>query len=182
MGQVSSDAKETMSDLAPTPTPTRGHVDRRTVVTGITWAVPAVAFAVAAPAAAASTTDIGAYRLAGSCGVAGIVDPGFTLTAGPSAPVPVGTTLLVSGTGVNSIGVFSISGGTATQNRLTATTTQFTLTSELRAGATMAFRTRLSANQTWTLTGNTTLPTDYTGTGSKNSATVASGFAGCTTS
>ncbi|MDF2991978.1 MAG: hypothetical protein K0S37_2492 [Microbacterium sp.] len=182
MGQVSSDAEESMGHLTRTDTPARGHLDRRALVTGIAWAVPAVAIAVAAPVAAASTTDIGAYRLAGSCGAPSILGPGFTLTAGPGAPVPVGTTLLVSGTGVSSIGVFSITGGTATQNRLSATTTQFTLTSELPAGATMAFRTNLAANQRWTLTGNVTLPTGYTGTGSKNSATVASDFAGCTTS
>ena len=89
---------------------------RRTVVKGAAWSVPVIAAAVATPLAAASTVDVGAFALDGSCGVLGVLGPGFTLTAGPTTPLPVGTSILINGTGIANIGVFSVTGGTATVN------------------------------------------------------------------
>ncbi|WP_128216801.1 hypothetical protein [Microbacterium enclense] len=103
------------------------------------------------------------------------------MTASPEAPLPVGTTLAISGTGVANIGVFSATpSGYATQTRLSSTSTLFTLTTELPAGATIAFRTTLSTTVRWTLRATTTLPDGYTGTGAKFDATVTSALTGCT--
>ena len=117
--------------------------------------------------------DIGAYHLDGSCGVLGVLGPGFTLTAG-SAPLPVGTTVTIIGSGVANIGVFSVTGGTANVSVLSATSRQVTLTSALPAGATIAFRTTLSISVAFTLNGSTTLPNGYAGTGGKPAGSVSS--------
>lgn len=172
-----------MTDLSSIDELARNGVDRRTVIKGAAWTVPVIALAVAAPsAAAASTTDVGAYALNGSCGAPGVLGPGFTLTASPTASLPVGTTLLITGSGVANIGVFSVSGGaSASQAVLSGTSRLFTLTSELAAGATVAFRTTLSTSVRFTLNGAITLPEGYVGTGAKSSATVSSTLIGCST-
>ncbi|TQL82942.1 midcut-by-XrtH protein [Delftia sp. HK171] len=122
--------------------------------------------------------DIGAYHLDGSCGVLGVLGPGFTLTAG-SAPLPVGTTVTIIGSGVANIGVFSVTGGTASVSVLSATSRQVTLTSALPAGATIAFRTTLSISVAFTLNGSTTLPNGYAGTGEKPAGSVSSTLVLC---
>ncbi|MCB4788488.1 midcut-by-XrtH protein [Delftia sp. Lp-1] len=122
--------------------------------------------------------DIGAYHLDGSCGVLGVLGPGFTLTAG-SAPLPVGTTVTIIGSGVANIGVFSVTGGTASVSVLSATSRQVTLTSALPAGATIAFRTTLSISVAFTLNGSTTLPNGYAGTGGKPAGSVSSTLVLC---
>ncbi|MGC0370170.1 hypothetical protein [Microbacterium sp. SLBN-111] len=172
-----------MTDVSSIDEFARNGVNRRTVLRGAAWTVPVIALAVAAPvAAAASTTDASAYALNGSCGTPGILGPGFTLTASPTAPLPVGTTVVISGTGVANIGVFSATpSGFATQTRLSATSTQFTLTAEVAAGATIAMRTTLSTSVRWTLRATTTLPEGYIGTGAKTDATVTSALTGCST-
>ncbi len=103
----------------------------------------------------------------------GVLGPGFTLTAG-SAPLPVGTTVTIIGSGVANIGVFSVTGGTANVSVLSATSRQVTLTSALPAGATIAFRTTLSISVAFTLNGSTTLPNGYAGTGGKPAGSVSS--------
>lgn len=158
-------------------------MDRRTVIKAAAWTVPAIAIAVAAPRAAASTSDVGAYSLSGSCGAPGIQGPGFVLVASATAPVPTGTTVLISGTGVSSIGVFSSTpSGMTTQTRLSGTATQFTLTADLPAGTAISFRTTLSTSARWTLNALTTLPEGYTATGAKSDAVVTSSLTGCSTS
>ncbi|HVJ62020.1 MAG TPA: Ig-like domain-containing protein [Tahibacter sp.] len=117
--------------------------------------------------------DVGAYHINGSCGTLGLLGPGFTLTAG-SAPLPVGTTVTITGSGVPNIGVFSVTGGTANVAVLSGTARQITLTSALPAGATMAFRTTLSITVAFTLSGVTSLPAGYVATGAKPTGSVSS--------
>lgn len=149
-------------------------LDRRTVMKGAAWSVPVIALAVATPAHAASIVDVGAFALRGTCGTLGLLGPGFTLQAGPTTPLPVGTTVTITGSGVANIGVFSVSGGTATVNVLSGTSRQITLTAALPAGATIAFRTTLSISVAFALNAVATLPTGYTGTGGKTAGNVSS--------
>lgn len=152
---------------------------RRTVVKGAAWSVPVIAAAVATPLAAASNVEVGAFTTAGTCGVLGVLGPGFTLTASATAPLPVGTTIAVTGSGVANIGVFSVTGGTASVSVLSGTSRLITLTSALPAGATIAFRTTLSISVAFTLNEVVTLPSGYTGTGSKTAGSVTSTLVLC---
>ncbi|MEU4016767.1 hypothetical protein AB0E56_16005 [Microbacterium sp. NPDC028030] len=154
-------------------------VSRRTIVKGAAWSVPVIAAAVATPLAAASVVEVGAFSLDGSCGTLGLLGPGFTLTAGPSTPLPVGTSITITGSGVANVGVFSVTGGTATVNVLSGTSRQITLTSALPAGATIAFRTTLSITVAFTLNAAATLPAGYSGTGAKSAGSVSSTLVLC---
>ncbi|TQL54054.1 hypothetical protein [Subtercola boreus] len=155
-------------------------IERRTVVRTAAWSVPVIALAVAAPMAAASgDIDLGAYQLTGTCGILGVVGPGFTLTAGPAQPLPVGTTVVITGSGVANIGVFSVTGGTASVSVLSGTSRQITLTSALAAGATLAFRTTLSITVAFTLNAVASIPTGYAATGGKAAASVSSTLVLC---
>ncbi|MFC9773328.1 MULTISPECIES: hypothetical protein [unclassified Pseudarthrobacter] len=154
-------------------------INRRRVVVGAAWSVPVIAAAVASPAAAASVIEAGAFALRGSCGTLGVLGPGFTLTAGPTAALPVGTTVTIIGSGVANIGVFSVSGGTANVAVLAGNSRLVTLTSALPAGATIAFRTTLSISVAFTLNAAATLPADYQGTGAKTAANVSSTLVLC---
>lgn len=147
---------------------------RRSVTRAAAWSVPAVAVVTAAPAFAASIVDVGAFALRGSCGILGVLGPGFTLQAGPSEPLPVGTTVTITGSGVANIGAFSVSGGTANVAVLSGTSRQITLTAALPAGATIAFRTTLSIAVAFQLNGVAALPTGYTATGAKTAGNVSS--------
>ncbi|MBF4572902.1 hypothetical protein ITJ64_10275 [Herbiconiux sp. VKM Ac-1786] len=149
-------------------------LDRRTVMKGAAWSVPVIALAVATPAHAASIVDVGAFALRGTCGTLGLLGPGFTLQAGPTTPLPVGTTVTITGSGVANIGVFSVTGGTATVNVLSGTSRQITLTAALPAGATIAFSTTLSISVAFQLNAVATLPTGYSGTGAKTAGNVSS--------
>lgn len=160
-----------MSDLETTGA--ARSINRRKVVIGAAWSVPVIAAAVAAPSAAASDIEVGAYALRGTCGTLGLIGPGFTLTAG-SAPLPVGTTITITGSGVANIGVFSVTGGTASVAVLSGTSRQVTLTSAVPAGATIAFRTTLSISVAFTLNAVAALPTGYVGTGGKAAGSVSS--------
>lgn len=154
--------------------PNKG-LSRRAIVKGAAWSVPVIAAAVATPLAAASgITDVGAFSLAGSCGTLGLLGPGFTLQAGPTTPLPVGTTVIVTGSGVANIGVFSISGGTANVNVLSPTSRSFVLTAPLAAGATIAARTTLSISVAFTLNAVASLPSGFSGTGAKTAGNVSS--------
>ncbi|WP_368498748.1 hypothetical protein [Herbiconiux sp. A18JL235] len=171
-----------MTELEPTGTDLKSGVDRRTVMKGAAWSLPVIALAVATPAASASgTTDIGAYALNGSCGTLGILGPGFTLTAGATEPIPANTTVLINGSGVANIGVFSVSGGTANVAVLSGTSRLITLTSAVPAGATISFRTTLSITVAFTLNATATLPTGYVGTGGKPAGSVTSTLVLCST-
>ena len=155
-----------------TSSPARS-VSRRALVKGAAWSVPVIAVAAATPLAAASTaTNVGDFHIDGTCGVLGVLGPGFTLTAG-SAPLPVGTIINITGSGIANIGVFSVTGGTATVNVLSGTARQITLTAPLAAGATIDFRTTLSISVAFQLTASTTLPTGFVaGGGAKQSGGV----------
>ena len=126
------------------------------------------------PSTGPGDTDVGAYHINGSCGILGVLGPGFTLTAGPTTPLPVGTSVVITGSGVPNIGVFSVTGGTANVAVLSATSRLITLTSALPAGATIAFRTTLSISVAFTLNGVTSLPTGFVGTGGKPAGSVSS--------
>ncbi|MCS5713755.1 hypothetical protein NVV95_04215 [Herbiconiux sp. CPCC 205716] len=165
-----------------TPIDAEKGLDRRTVMKGAAWSVPVIALAVATPAHAASIVDVGAYALRGTCGTLGVLGPGFTLQAGPTTPLPVGTTVVISGSGVANIGVFSVSGGTASVAVLSGTSRQITLTSALPAGATIAFRTTLSISVAFQLNAVSTLPAGYTATGGKSAGNVSSTLILCSAS
>lgn len=155
-------------------------VSRRTLVKGAAWSVPVIAAAVATPLAAASgDIEVGAFALNGTCGVLGVLGPGFTLTAGPSTPLPVGTTITVTGSGIADIGVFSVTGGTADVSVLSATSRQITLTAPLAAGATIDFRTTLSISVAFTLSATAAVPAGYVGTGAKTAGGVNSTLVLC---
>ena len=132
-----------------------------------------VAVAVATPAAAASTDDVGAFVLAGSCGNAGISRPGFTVRSG-SGGLPVDTTILITGRGVSSIGVFTATPGIATITPLSSTARLATLVSPLPAGSLLGLRTTLSTTTAFTLDARATLPEGYVGTGATSAASVSS--------
>jgi len=169
-----------MSDLIESSRPAgRRTYSRRSVTRAAAWSVPAVAVVSAAPAFAASTTDVGAYALTGTCGIPGVIGPGFTLRAGPTAPLPSGTAVIITGSGVANIGVFSVSGGTATVVVLSGTARLITLTADLGAGAIIAFRTTLSTTTQFQLNAIATLPEAYTGTGAKTAASVSSTLSLC---
>ncbi|GAB3634000.1 hypothetical protein GCM10027421_33530 [Microbacterium shaanxiense] len=157
--------------------PEQSHLSepsRRTVMKGAAWSVPVIAAAVATPLAAASVIDAGAFALRGSCGILDLLGPGFTLEAGPTTPLPVGTTVTITGSGIASIGVFSVSGGTAVVAVLSSTSRQVTLTTPLPAGATIALRTTLSITVAFQLNAVVTLPPGYSGSGAKTAANVSS--------
>ena len=155
----------------------RKRVSRRTVVRAAAWSVPVLAVAVAAPTAAASVVDVGAFHIDGTCGVLGLLGPGFTLTAG-SADLPIGTTIQILGSGVADIGVFSVTGGTASVAVLSGTSRQITLIAALPAGQTIAFRSTISISVDFTLTGIATAPPGYVATGSKPAGTVQTAVSG----
>lgn len=158
-------------------------ISRRTLVKGAAWSVPVVAAAVATPLAAASGGgNVGAFTLNGTCGVLGVIGPGFLLTASGSAPLPAGTVITITGSGVANIGVFSVTGGTATVAVLSATSRQITLTTALPAGATLALRTILSISVAFTLSATAALPSGYTGTGAKTTGGVNSTLVLCSAS
>ncbi|SDY80728.1 hypothetical protein [Herbiconiux ginsengi] len=154
-------------------------LDRRTLLRGAAWSVPVVALAVATPAAAASDIEVGAYQVVGTCGIQGVQGPGFLLTASSSAALPVGTTVMIVASGVANAGVFSVTGGTASQQILSGTARLFTLTAALPAGATMAFRTTLSTSVSFTLNASTQVPTGYTAQGAKTTGSVNSTLVLC---
>ncbi|WP_102191922.1 hypothetical protein [Microbacterium aurantiacum] len=165
-----------MTENAPRPS-------RRTVLRGAAWSVPLIAAAAATPLAAASTvTDVGAFRLVGSCGVLGLLGPGFTLTAGDQ-PLPVGTGIVINGSGVADIGDFSASGGTAVVTVLSGTSRSVTLTAPLPAGATVALRTTLSIEVAFTMEATASLPAGYAaGAGAKPTGAVSSSLILCSAS
>ena len=160
-----------------TPPKVQG-VSRRTLIEGAAWSLPVIAVAVAAPAASASG-DIGAFSLNGTCGVLGVLGPGFLLTASATAPIPSGTVIDITGTGVANIGVFTTTGGTATVTVISPTARRITTTSDIPAGAAIAMRTTLSITVAFTLPAATTLPDGWTGTGSKPNGTVTSTLVLC---
>ena len=161
-------------DRTPVPFDAERVVTRRSVAAAAAWTVPVVAVAVATPSAAASITDVGPFALRGTCGTLGILGPGFTLQAGPTTPLPVGTTVVVTGSGVANIGVFGVSGGSADVAFLSGTSRLITLTAAVPAGATITFRTTLSISVAFRLNAVASLPTGYAGSGAKTAGFVSS--------
>lgn len=158
-------------------------VTRRSLVKGAAWSVPAISLAAALPAAAASPTDIGAFRLDGSCGTLGILDPGFVLSASPTAAIPIGTTIDISGTGVANIGVFSLTDDAlASVDVLSPTRRRITITRAVPARSAIEFRTALSIAVAFTLSATAALPPNHIGTGAKPSAAVRSTLIVCSAS
>jgi hypothetical protein len=169
-------------DATTSPPSTPSDASRRSLLRTGVWALPAVTVTAAAPAFAAASADLGAFRLEGSCGVLGLLGPGFVLTAGPGA-LPVGTIVTVTGAGIANIGVFSVTGGaTANVNVISPATRSIILTSPLPAGSRIEFRTTLSISVAFRLTGVATLPPGYTAQGAKTTAAVASTLVLCSAS
>jgi hypothetical protein len=155
------------------------EMSRRSLVKGAAWALPVIAVVAAAPMASASTVDVGAFTVNGSCGLLGTVNPGFSVTAGPTTALPAGTIITITGSGVANIGVFSVFGGTASVTVLSDTSREVTLTSALPAGATLSLATTLSVSLNFTLNAVATLPTGYTATGAKTSGSVSATLIFC---
>ncbi|MEA9987082.1 MULTISPECIES: hypothetical protein [Subtercola] len=154
-------------------------VNRRSLVKAAAWSVPVISLAIASPAMAASgNTEVGAFHLDGTCGVLGVLGPGFTLTAG-SAPLPIGTVVTITGSGIANIGVFTPAPVIASVAVLSGTSRQITLTAALPAGATLALRTTLSISVAFALNASAALPSGYIGTGSKTGASVSSTLIFC---
>jgi len=161
---------------------TERTLTRRSVVKGAAWAAPVLALAVATPARAASMTDIGAFEIEGSCGVLGVLGPGFELTASPDAPIPAGTTIQINGSGIANIGVFTATPAIADVAILSPTSRSITLTADVPAGSTVALRTTLSISVAFTLEASVNLPTGYTATGAKTTGSVSATLALCSAS
>jgi hypothetical protein len=156
----------------------RTGLDRRTVMKGAAWSIPVIALAVATPAYAASIVDVGAFTLRGTCSPPSTSGSGFWLTSAIQ-PLPAGTTVTITGTGVADIGVFSVSGGTASTAVLSPTSRQITLTSALPVASAMAFRTTLSTSVSFQLDAVATLPSGYSGTGAKTAGYVTNSKTQC---
>lgn len=137
-------------------------------------AANALASTVNVTVTAPPTVDVGDFALRGTCGVLGVQGPGFTLLAGPTTPLPVGTTVAVTASGIANAGVFSVSGGTATVQVLSSTARLITLTAEQPAGTTISFRTTLSISVPFQLNAVASLPDGYDGSGSKTAGNVSS--------
>jgi hypothetical protein len=154
---------------------------RRTVIKGAAWSVPVIAAAVATPLAAASG-DIGAFSVDGDCGVLGLglLATGIDVTASPTAPIPAGTTITLTGTGLANIGVISVTGGTADVAVLSPTTRVVTLTAPLPAGSTLSLDTTINVSVLWTLTAVAALPAGFTATGAKTSGSTSGTLVLCT--
>lgn len=112
--------------------------------------------------------------IAGTCGVLGTLGVGFLLSASTTAPLPVGTTVRVTGSGIANIGVFSVTGGTASVSVMSPTSRVITLTSPLAAGAVLAMRSTLSISVAFRLNATVTVPVGYAATGAKTTGVVNS--------
>lgn len=170
-----------MTDLDQT---TGSGLSRRTVVKGAAWSLPAIALAVGAPAAAASViVNVGDFSVDGDCGLlgVGVVGSGFTVTAGPSEALPVGTIITVASSATLSVEVLAISGATADIDLLTPNSATFTFTSALAAGATAELRALLNVDLLSTSTATLSLPSGYVaGDGAKETGTLNTTLILCT--
>lgn len=156
-------------------------LSRRTVIKSAAWSVPVIAAAVATPLAAASgVVDLGAFALSGSCGILGLLGPGFSLQAGPTEPLPAGMSVIIIGSGVADIGVFTPSGGTADVTILSSTSRQISLTAPLPAGTTIDFRSTLSISVAFAMNAVATIPPGFDATGAKTAGNVSSTLVLCT--
>jgi hypothetical protein len=155
------------------------QLDRRSVIRSAAWSVPVITVATAAPAFAVSSSDVGAYTLTGTCGVLGVQPPGFVLMASSTSDLPVGTVVNISASGIANAGTWTTTGGSATVTVVNATTRQITLTAPLPAGGALDMRTTLSITTAWTLNASTVLPSGYTSTGGKASASITSTLVLC---
>ncbi|MFT4148524.1 MAG: hypothetical protein QM632_07020 [Micrococcaceae bacterium] len=143
------------------------QISRRGVVKGAVWSTPVIAAAIATPASAASIVNVGDFYINGTCGVTGLLFPGFVLTAGSTA-LPAGTTILITTGGVN-IGLLSLTPSSVATVTLLANNNQIvTLNSPLAAGASLQMRTTANVGVGSTVTATVTLPTGYVaGSGAK---------------
>ncbi|MBN8424142.1 hypothetical protein JF531_06355 [Microbacterium esteraromaticum] len=159
------------------------ELSRRTLVKGAAWSLPVIAAVAATPMAAASTvTNVGDFQVDGSCGVLGLLGPGFTITAGAEA-LPAGTVITISTSGIANIGLFSITGGLADIQLIGSTGNRVELTAPLAAGATADLRAVVSLGVGSTMTAVLTLPAGYTaGTGAKSSGGVEQTLVLCSAS
>lgn len=143
-------------------------VQRRTIVRGAAWSIPVIAAAVASPAALASTNVVDGFRVDGTCGLLGTLGPGFTVAAG-SAPIPVGTQIVLQSTSVLTVNLVSLSGqGLADVELLSSNRLGITLTQAIPAAGQLNIRWLLSVTVLTTTTATLTLPGGHTaGTGTK---------------
>ncbi|MGV2902599.1 hypothetical protein ACNPM4_13045 [Microbacterium sp. AGC62] len=156
-------------------------ISRRTIVKGAAWSVPVIAAAVATPLAAASgDVEVGAFSVDGDCGTLGLLFPGFEITAGPSVPLPAGTVINITATGVANVQLFSISSALADIQLLGPTSQQITLVADLPAGASFEARALVGLGVGSVLTATATLPSGYVATGAKTSGTLSQTAILCT--
>jgi hypothetical protein len=160
-------------------------VSRRTIVKGAAWSVPVIAAAVATPLAAASgDVEVGAFSVDGTCGTLGLglLATGVTITAGATAPLPVGTVITLTGSGLANVGVVSVTGGLASVSVVSPTTRTVTLTAPLAAGTTLTLSTTINVSVAWTLSAVAALPAGYIGTGAKTSGSTTGTLVLCSAS
>lgn len=119
-----------------------------------------------------SIQDVGAFRLDGRCdGLVG-AGAGFRLTAG-TQPLPVGTEILVNGSGVASLGVMDVQGGVANVTGQGATSRKIVLAQAVPVGSFITVRTKLVQDKPFVLSGLVSLPSGFSGSGSKGAGQVS---------
>lgn len=155
---------------------------RRTLIKGAAWSVPVLALAVASPAAAASVVDIGAFGFVGTCGVLGVHGPGFIIMPSATAPIPTGTTIVITGSGVSNIGAFSATPSGYTSIAVLSSTSRMVMViAPIPAGVSVALRATLWTSVQFTLNSAVAVPDAYSATGAKTAGTVSSTVARCST-
>jgi len=137
-------------------------VSRRTLVKGAAWSLPVIAVAAATPMASASATNtVEGFSVDGTCGLLGVLGPGFTVKAG-TTPIPVGTSIQIHTTGLAKVDLVSLSGqGLANVTLIGNNDLAVTLTSEIPAQQQMNIQWLLSVTLLTTTTATLTLPTGY---------------------
>ena len=137
----------------------RRLVSRRAVTRTAAWSVPAVAVVSAAPAFAASTTDVGYFAITAHCGALnGVVNSGFDLTAG-AAGLPANTIISIASTNGVAVnvsaptGVVELGGG------------NYSLSTGLGLNQTITLNRLLNVSVATVTTATVTLPAGFTSSG-----------------
>lgn len=140
------------------------------MVKAATWVVPVVAVALAAPAAAASTTNVGAYQLVGVCDITTGL-PKLVLSADALHPLPAGTVVSIkSQPGTISLDSVEVAEGTVSVIRLNQFEIDLILTSPLTAGRSLEFRPTARPPEYYSLAAFAPVPPTAVGVGSKTNA------------
>lgn len=154
-----------------TSTTTR-TIDRRSVLSVAAWSVPAVAIAAALPATAASGNSAGAFSIAAICHLGG---PRLRLTASPTAALPAGTLVTLTG-GTGDVLIWGAPDADVPTEESSSSPWDIVLSGGLAAGDSIDFSTinDVTIGPGARLSGIVTLPSEWTGSGAVTSAVVFS--------